>query len=279
MIDECIHGLDRDRCDVCSPKVAPPVVAPAKSAPRTASRSAPKTSTRRQAPRAAAATSAAPRRAAGTSSKSPTVNIGAQRLHHITHVSNLAAIIASGGLQAGVQPPVDISASDNRDVRRATPVAGPDSASVADYVPFFLSPNARLWEGIRAGSGDPRFSPATTGRAASEFVILVTTVGTQPAADVVVADGDAADPRTRFGASVEAWERMLRRVVTDQDSDSLLLAEFLVKDVVPFEAVSVIGVANDRARDAVRELLAASSHSPRIAVHPPWFALPEASTT
>lgn len=260
MIDECIHGLDRDRCDVCSPKVVPKPEAPVRPTAKSTQATAPRAAPRRSTP------------SASTKSK-PLLNVSTQRIHHVTHLRNLAGILDTGGLTADARPPVDISSPSNREVRRATPIVGEESASVADYVPFFLSPDASLWEGIRAGSGDPRFSAAVQELAASEFVILVSTVGAQTG-DVVVTDGDAADPRSRFGSTTETWERMLRRILADQESDAVLRAEFLVRDAVPFETVSVIGVANDRVRDTVREALGSSTFSPRIAVHPPWFAVP-----
>ena len=40
------------------------------------------------------------------------------------------------------------------------------------------------------------------------------------------------------------------------------------------QLITLIGVANDRVRAAVRALLAGSGYQPRVAVHPPWFALP-----
>jgi hypothetical protein len=277
VIDECIHGLAIDRCDVCSPKAPPVVVAPP-PAPRQV-----KSSLR--------TTSAPPRRVASAAEGKRPANVGEQRIYHVTHMSNLAGILSSGSLLADqnetlpARPRVDISSSENRDARRSTLVAGPGSPSVASHVPFFLSPNASLWEGIRAQTPDDRFSPATTSFAASEFVVLVSTVTNvvkaqggrdEPGrAPIVVTDGDAADARTRFGATLEASERILRRLVADTESDAILNAEFLVRESVPFDAVTLVGIANDRARDAVRAILGSSAYHPRVAVYPPWFARPE----
>ena len=59
------------------------------------------------------------------------------------------------------------------------------------------------------------------------------------------------------------------------DDDSIIAAEFLVKDAFPFELVTLIGVAHDKARDAVKPILRASAHKPKVAVYPPWFQRPE----
>ena len=208
------------------------------------------------------------------------VNLGEQRIHHVTHLSNLAGILSSGALLADAneaRPAIDVSSSDNRSLRRSTAVTG--GASVAEYVPFYLSPDAYLWEAIRAGANDPRLSTAATGLPASEFVVLVSTIKavshtlTAPDA-VVVSDRDAADPRARLANLTEDYERTLRRLITDPEHEAVRHAEFLVKDSVPLESFSLIGVAHDKARLAVRAVLDSSGFQPRVAVHPPWFADP-----
>ena len=232
-------------------------------------------------------------RSTPAASKKPSINVGEQRVYHVTHSSNLPGILATGSLLAdgsdawSERPNVDISSAENRETRRATTVAGAGELTVADYVPFFLSPNASLWGAIRSGSTDPRLSPAIRGVAASEFVILVSTVkalrsaqagnGSPGRPEVVVADGDAADSGARCATSSDAYERMLRQLITDEESDALQHAELLVRDAVPFESVSLIGVMNDRARESVKGILASSGCSPRVAVHPPWFAAPSSA--
>ena len=276
MIDECIHGLDRERCDACSPK-APPTPASAKApVKRAAARTTTSLRTTPSSLRAPAKKAPATRRSAPAAPAKPVPKIGEQRIFHVTHASNLPAILATGALNAVSTPVVDVSSEEARAARRATTVAGPDSATVAEHVPFYLSPNARLWESMRAGSTDPRLSPAAHGLAAAEFVILVSTVKTVATdeASIVVTDGDAAGPLTRFAATDETWTRLLYRLISDDEPDALLRAEFLIKDSVPFDSVTLIGVPHDRARDAVKLALAGSTHAPRVAVHPPWFAVP-----
>jgi hypothetical protein len=286
--EECIHGLEFDRCDLCSPKVVPKsdTAAP----PAACSRS----------PRASSAHANAgtrPSTARSLQHRKPIV-IGEQRIHHLTHIDNLAGIL-SDGLHAdtsaawGARPEVDISSADTREARRGIAIAGTEAiagtghgadpsagATVADYVPFFLSPNAALWEGIRARTPDPRISARARKLPAAEFVLLVSTVKQVseglPDGSIVVTDADAADPRTRFAATGDDSERMLRRLLGEDESGSLQRAEFLVHGSVPFELIALVGVANDKGRSAVRAILGSSGHGPRLAVHPPWFALPSA---
>jgi hypothetical protein len=263
VIDECIHGLELTRCDVCSPKAVPQ--------PEVAMRPAART------PRNARQPAKSARRAGAPAPNSRPILVGEQRLHHVTHLSNLEGILAGGRLRSdlgGANPSVDASSLSNREVRRQVPLG---AATVADYVPFYLSPDALLWAAIRGESSDPRLSPAVHALPASEFVVLVSTVNAVAAGrddQATLADGDAADPRTRFADTREDYERVLRRLAADPDTDGLLRAEFLVADAVPFETIALIGVANDKTRDAVRAMFDSTGHKPRVAVHPPWFTEP-----
>lgn len=287
---------------MCFPKAAPEVAAVVSAISPRVSRARPaaRASSRRT---AGSATAKSSRGAA----KPAVDDVGEQRIYHLTHIRNLSDILSSGRLLAdasdawGMRPTVDISSARNRETRRNAHVFGAASPSVASYVPFFLSPNASVWESIRAHAADPRLALDAHGSAAFDFVILVSTVkkvidaraGDAHAghahaddaraddaragdeelrlASVVVADGDAAGAPTRFGATREASERMLRKLRADQASGSILEAEFLVREAFPFELITLIGVAHDRVRDSVRVILKSSAHHPKVAVYPPWF--------
>ena len=288
MDDECIHGLDGGLCAVCFPKAAPEVVSVPTVRKRSSTAKPPSlTGPRKVTPTVSAAaprTSAAAKRVIDT--------VGEQRIYHVTHISNLAAILADGALLADAsdsleaRPTVDISAAEVRESRRAAALPGEDSLAVADYVPFFLSPNASVWDAIRARSGDSRLVLNAHGSDAYDFVIFVSTVkkvidahaatNDEFPAAVAVADGDAAAASTRVVSTKEGVERMLVRLRSDADSDALLHAELLVQDSFPLDLVTLLGVANDRVRDVVRGILAESSYRPKVAVYPPWFQASEA---
>ncbi len=267
-MDECIHGLEAGLCDQCFPKSVPVLEVVTAAGQRNA--------------RAKAAVT---RRAASAASKT-VESVGDQRIYHLTHVRNLPGILASGALLAdgsdswSIRPIVDISSAETRESRRATAVSGLGSPNVGEFVPFFLVPNATMWEGIRSGSLDPRLSADAHGATAADFVILVSTVklASEHTLDggIVVADGDAAHVLTRIAASTESSERMLRRLRADDSAETIAEAELLIKDSFPFELVTLVGVANDRARDEVRAILKSSEHSPKVSVYPPWFQKPEA---
>ena len=327
MNDECIHGLEGNRCDQCFPKAAPQVTPSAPVSRVSASGVAKRASRAREAsaptalrtPKAEPARSARTARATSTprTSAKKVADVGEQRIYHVTHISNLAGVLSRGALLADAskawegRPAVDISSAETRESRRAILVSGQGSLSVAKYVPFFLSPDASVWDSIRAHNDDPRLALDAHGSAPFDFVILVSTVkkaldaqaatetstetstetDAEPtdaanaaadesgsaAASVVATDGDATGALTRFGASREDAERVLRTLRADPDSAAILEAEFLVEEAFPYELVTLIGVANDKVREAVKPILAASSHRPKVAVYPPWFQPSEES--
>jgi hypothetical protein len=247
-VAECIHGLEIPLCDICYPKAAPekPRTARVAAAPRV--------------PRAGVVT---------TSRKS--VKAGEQRIYHVTHIRNLEAIAAAGELSIDALPTVDVSSDLTRELRMSAPV-DPET-TVAEYVPFYLDPNALLWDDLRSGAVDEtRWSDAARKATPFDFVFLVSTVAALGPAGVI-ADGDAAATFTRF-ATDDGIQRAIERLHNDEDARRN--AEALALSRFPFAAVQLIGVANDRVRDRARELLsvaasAGAGSAPKVAVYPPWF--------
>lgn len=249
---ECIHGLEIPLCDICYPKAAPekPRVVRAAAAPR--------------APRAASVT---------TSRKS--INAGDQRIYHVTHIRNLDGIVSAGALVVDAAPTVDVSSELTRELRMSAEISAPASAapdspgrhaSVAEYVPFYLAPDAVLWEHLRAGAADEtRWSDAARKATPFDFVFLVSTVAAL-GDDAVIADGDAAATFTRFSTG-DGIQRAIEKLHGNEDARRS--AEALARQSFPFESVQLIGVANDRVRDRVRDLV--SGLVPKVAVYPPWF--------
>lgn len=234
---ECIHGLEIPRCDICYPKDRPVVPVPARSV---------------RTPRST--------RIAGVSTTRKSVDPARQRVYHVTHIDNLESILDADQITAGAAPTVDLSTALTRELRLTAEVA-PDR-SVADHVPFYLAPSAQRWEELRTGAEDEtRWSPAARAAASVDFVVLVTTVSAL-GPDAVVADGDAAASRTRF-ASGEDITRALTKL---HDTETFDVAEVLAPESVPFGVIQLIGVANDRVRDRIRE-----QTTTKVAVYPPWF--------
>ena len=265
MSNECKHGFEDGACATCFPKAPPEpkaVVAP-KRTPR------PRTTSLRTAPAAGSKAAAA-----------SAIDITEQRIYHVTHISNLENILTTGVILAdsvAASPRVDISSAAQREARRSTPVTRGGTATVADYVPFFLTPNASLWESLRADAADPRLSSEARGSAVNDFVVLVSSIKkvrdiSEPGySNIVVTDGDATGAVTRLESTKDSAERMLRKLRTEEESGQILEAEVLVETSVPFDAISVIGVATVSVREAVKEMLESTPYKAKVAAHPPWF--------
>lgn len=260
MSDECIHGLPGTQCAICFPEKpaeTPPAARPARpTAPRANASRPARSRLERPAPR--------------------TGNLATARLFHVTHAANLPAIVASGALlpaaECGEARVFDASSAANRAARAAVTLGG---RPLAEHVPFYLTPNANLWQGILAGTDDPRISDSARDSAGSDFVMLVV-----PLADALAlaagagtelpsSDGDAAAPLTRFAETTDATRRLIARALAEEEPEIVLRAEVLVPVPVPLRCVAVIGVPNTTARAAVRRELAGSSV--RVSVYPPWF--------
>lgn len=196
-----------------------------------------------------------------------------QRIYHLTHRSNLPSIFADGALKAGSTPELELSPLEARVERGEIEFAGSGDRRLRDYVPFFLSPETELWRELRAGRAHPRLSSAARAADVFDFVFLVSTIGRVLAAESAFAltDGNAEGNATRFASTREDAERMLYRLRASELESARHNAEFLVAESLPLESITLIGVANDRARQGVRDQLAESGFAPKISVYPPWF--------
>lgn len=243
MADECIHGFEPGLCDICFPRTAPE--------PRKVVRAA--TTTRAPRPRVAGAPHVAP------------YSLAAQRLFHVTHLRNLEQIISDGELRPDAVPTVDVSSATTRELRAGADLA--DGSTVAQHVAFYVSPAAERWVELREGAVGPHWSDEARAAKPTDFVLLAVAASTL-GERIVSADADAAAPATRFAVGTADTTALLRR------QPDLLAVEILSPDPIAFADVAMVGVANDRIRDQVRELLRGSGFAPKVSVYPPWF-LPE----
>jgi hypothetical protein len=259
-VAECIHGFDEGMCDICFPRVtAEPAAAVATPATRTATRAARPVSTRPATRRAAGAP-------AGMPAKVPP--FASRRLYHVTPLTNLESILLDGELRAigsGLEPDLDVAAPLARQLRAHADVG--DGRHADEFVPFAASPDAERWAELRTGAEEPHWSSAARQLTAADYAVLVA-VGRDLGDDLVIADGDAAAPATRFTVGDPA-----RAIAAASRMDPELTGvEVLAPGSVPLGAVNLIAVANEPARAKVRRMFAdVDGTPPKVVVHPPWF--------
>ncbi len=246
---ECIHGFEEGLCDICFPRQqAEPVK---RAAVATARRSGIGTTMRVPAAR--------------TTSR-PTMLLNTQRVYHVTHLTNLEAIVIDEAIRSDAAPAVDVSSATTRELRATVELAA--GGFVGDRVPFQLSPHATRWNELRNGAAGAHWSDAARETSPLDYVILVTSAG-QVGPDIVFANGDAAAPDTRFAIG-DAGTALLR--TTFSLDPELLDAELLAAGPVPFSSITLVGVPNEPVRDQVKQLLAdVGGAAPKVAVYPPWF--------
>ncbi len=87
-----------------------------------------------------------------------------------------------------------------------------------------------------------------------------------------LAEGAVADPIYFAGPEELAWAER-RRAADATQQVVLVVASTAVAglETMPLEAVELVAVASNAVQQRVRELLALTSLSPRVAVYPPWF--------
>ena len=270
MTDECIHGFERELCDICAPRKREPLLdADGQARTLVTKRRAPsrKPESLRSTPALARDSAAVAVAAQSAARVAPA--FAAQRVYHWTHVSNLPAIFAAGELvpSADAAPVLDVSSEATRDLRAS--VTTSSGAAVAAHVPFSLSPHASAWDVLRSGAEGYEWSDAARTAKATDFVMLVVPV-TALGDDFVVTERDAAVQGVRSAAGMDDASSMVRRFSL---ADPVLLEpEVLVPHAVPLDAVMLIGVPHDKMRDRVKQLLVeAGGAAPRVAVYPPWF--------
>ena len=265
--DECIHGFDDGLCAQCFPPPEP-VVAAVPLARVSRSR------TSLTSPARTTSVRGAKRRVPGESpASSKPIIASEQRLYHVTHIDNLPAILSTSFLKADADgrgvADVDVATPLARKTRRDARISENDT-SVAEYVPFYLSPDAKLWNTMRSGGEDWRITPAP--RAAADFVVVGSTVGKAiDAGECVVSNADAGSVLANFAATPEDVAKAVRRLRANEESGEILEAELLVHDTLSFDAITLIGVGNDKVRVQVKRMLAAEGFGQKVAVYPPWF--------
>lgn len=211
------------------------------------------------------------------------IDLTAERglLFRITHVANLPWLLANG-LHCANAPVVDpnfvsIGNPDliDRRTRRRVPIA--PGGTLADYVPFYLTPKSPMLLNIKTGNN------GITRRSNEEIAILfsscqamrdqgVSMLFTDRHAYTATAawTGDSAD----LAAMID-WEILRRHDFSRDDGypDKLerYQAEALAHGHVSANALLGIGCATATARDVIQAQVAAAGRPLEVFVRPGWY--------
>ena len=206
---------------------------------------------------------------------------GETAAYHITHVSNLASIAASGGLQcdkgcagSGIKP-VGIAYSSLKEQRARTPVLVAAGGTLADYVPFYFAPRSPMLYTIWRGN------VAEYQGTQDEIVHLVFAVEALAATgSFVITNRHPINALAEQFDNLEAldeldWSLMKATMWRDTDEDGdrkyRRQAEFLVRDAVPVTAVRLVGAMTRSVADEAARLLHGLADPSPVVVRRDWY--------
>jgi hypothetical protein len=207
------------------------------------------------------------------------------KLYHITHVDNLRAIVADGGLlsdadmiaRGGPAQAIGMSGIKRRRVEELEVDCHPGT-KVGDYVPFYFCPRSVMLFVIHCAN-----HPELTYRDGQETIVHL-----ESDLHAVVKWADANSRRWAFSLSnagayyTEFRSRLLELDELDWGAIAATdfrpaevkerkQAEFLLHERFPFDLVERIGVRSDRIRARAVAAIAGTRYRPTFDVRPDWY--------
>ncbi len=203
-------------------------------------------------------------------------------IYHITHIANLASILAAGGLgcKAGManKQHVDVSHYDLQERRRRREVTCAPGGNLHDYVPFYFAPRSPMLYALYRGN------VAGYDGGQTPLVYLVSSVQevTSQGLPFVFTDGHPIMAFSKFYAEVEAldriaWDVMVGTYWNDTaefpNRKQLKQAEFLVHQTFPWQAIELLAVRSSTAKTQVERVLSTAPQRFTKPVHlmPGWY--------
>ena len=206
-------------------------------------------------------------------------------IYHITHLDNLGAIARSGVLlsdaliQAGGHAPRNLAHGNIKQRRAATPVDIAPGGRVCDYVPFYFCARSPMLFAVHSGAvaGYPEGQRRVVHLVADAEALVAAGLA------CVHSEGHAAMQPLVFHPGTSGFDRIDWRVVADRiwrntpednDRKRRKQAEFLVRDRVPWTAISRIGVFDATIAEETRQRLSSATHRPVVEVQTNWYYTP-----
>lgn len=203
------------------------------------------------------------------------------RIIHMTHVNNLASIVAQGCLASTATllnvgtGHTNIAYSSIQQKRAAKVVPCGPGGSLHDYVPFYFTKRSPMLYTIHRGN-----VPCEGGQ--EHIIHLVTTAQQISALELGFAftDGHGIMAYTDFYDDLDNLDEIDWDVIrskswcdTEEDGDRKRRkqAEFLIRDRCPWTAISHIVVRSQKRAKQVTGIIAHLPHQPRVVVAPLWY--------
>ncbi len=202
----------------------------------------------------------------------------AKWVYHITDVSNLRSIIGTTGLlsDARMQGVSTTVIGHSHIKERRLLVAQVDCFSdrpfVGEFVPFYYCYRSVMLYTVNIGaSGRPAGSQKSVVHLVSNTGALIA-LGWQWA----ISDGNAGASHTSFYSDTAAFDQLNWESIQAtywQGKQHQKCAEFLVKDFVPWTAISHVGCYDAQVAAQVEAILdaAAVAHRPQVLVKRDWY--------
>lgn len=205
-------------------------------------------------------------------------------IYHITHVANLPAVVASGGLVSDAAmiarggPSAGIGMQGIKKRRLSLPVTCHPGDHVGDFVPFYFCPRSIMLYVIHCAD-----HPDLTYRGGQGPIVhleadlhSVVAWANQRGRRWAFSLSNAGAYYAEFRASLQDLGDVDWNAVASTDFRSAPVkegkqAEFLLHGDFPWSLVSQIGVASPAVAGQARAAIQAAAHQPIVSVQPAWY--------
>lgn len=207
------------------------------------------------------------------------------KVYHITHVNNLAGIVAEGGLLSDAElqrrqrslTAIGMSKIKRRRLDHLEVTCHPGT-KVGEYVPFYFCPRPVMLYIIHKAN-HPELSyrggqaPIIYLQADLRHVVQwAEENGVRWAFSLSNAGASYTEFRNRLDQLDQLnWHAIRARDFRNPDVKEAKQAEFLVYGQVPFQLVERIGVKNKTVLDQVSRILSGAPWNPLVSIRPGWY--------
>ncbi|MFH1630313.1 MAG: DUF4433 domain-containing protein [Pseudomonadota bacterium] len=208
------------------------------------------------------------------------------KIYHITHVDNLASIVAAGCIEAdgrragqgGCQTSIGMTEIKRRRLYEIAVSCHKDTM-VGEYVPFYFCPRSIMLYIIHMGN-----HPDLTHYRDGQVPVLHLQMDMEAAINWAdqhggrwaFSDRNAGSYYTDFYNDRNDLDKIDWEAVTSTDFRESLVkegkqAEFLIHDTCPWHLVEKIGVLNEEILHQVNAILRNAQHKPVVTIERTWY--------